>query len=111
MSPPHERFPGDTERRLKALERRMANHEERFREFVNARRDEADRDSSADLSVHPGRLRVSLKNLPPWVYTAILVVALVLTFLAVLLGPVLAHHAPLPEPPGLPVPAAESPAG
>ena len=68
----------DHERRTKSLERRVAIIEERFREFVNAQRGDEERDSSADLSVHPGRLRVSLRNIPPWAVVAIaLAIALV----------------------------------
>jgi type VI protein secretion system component VasF len=102
----HER-PGDHERRIKALERRVAVLEERFREFVNARRDQEDRDSSADLSVHPGRLRVSLKNLPPWVF-ALAFLTLVAVVLAVLLSrPIEVSHGPLPELPSSLIPAPE----
>lgn len=102
----HER-PGDYERRIKVLERRVAVLEERFREFVNARRGNEDRDSSADLSVHPGRIRVSLKNLPPWVF-AWAFLALVAVVLAVLLSrPIQANKGLLPEAPSGLVPAPE----
>lgn len=93
--------------RVKDLETRLAILEERFREFVNARRGHEDRDSSADLSVHPGRIRVSLKNLPPWVF-AWAFLALVAVVLAVLLSrPVQRNESLLPEAPSSLVPAPE----
>jgi type VI protein secretion system component VasF len=72
----------DHAQRLKSLERRLAIFEERLREHVNARRDKEDRDSSADLSMRPGRVRLSLKNLPPWV-VALIVIALVVAVVLV----------------------------
>lgn len=106
MPPTHER--PNLEWRIKALERRMATQEERFREFVNARRQDEEQDSSADLSVHPGRLRLSLRNLPSWVYLAIFVVVAI-ALVTLVGGSIQRHHAPLPEAASGLIPAPEFP--
>ena len=64
----HERQPNlqNHEVRLRWLEREIGL----VKADLHDVRREAQQDSSADLSVRPGRMRVSLKNLPPWVYVA-----------------------------------------
>lgn len=65
----HERTPNlqNHEARLRWLEKHLPLAMEDISDLKKFKR-EQQMDSSADLSVHPGRLRVSLKNLPPWVY-------------------------------------------
>lgn len=62
----HDRAPNlqNHEVRLRWLERELGL----TKAEVDELRHQASRDSSADLSLRPGGVRVSLKNLPPWVY-------------------------------------------
>lgn len=77
------------------LAREQATLRERIRELTRTVAERAEMDSSVDGSVHPGSLRLTLKNLPPWVYVAI-TVSVCLTLLG-LFGPIQRGHGSLPE--------------
>lgn len=73
MNEPRSRNLLNHEQRLQWLERRDREHHEAIRDLTVANAPREELDSNVGVSVSPGRVRVFLENVPPWVIAVFLI--------------------------------------